>query len=144
MRPIKTYAPNTAVYLAGVQGKLDPAGAVGDGTGTQIYACAVLAQINNGGGSFGSEAQVYGLWVDNQFAGNPAGLSHLVNLTNNGGNLTNLIHAYGNNKITGQFMALETLGGVVVAATGVTTIAKALKVTIDGTQYYLPLCTGTN
>ena len=142
----KTYAPSGVVYLAGVQGKLDPAGAVGDGTGTQIYAAAVLAEINAGAGSFGSETQVYGLWVDNQFAGNPSGLSHLVNITNNGGNITNVFKVYGNNKITGAFMNLETLGStVLVSLSGnASHQTKGLLCVIDGATYYIPLQNAIN
>lgn len=138
----KTLAPAGNTYLAGVQGKLDPAGAIGDGTGGQIYATAVLAQVNNGAGSFGSETQVKALWVDNQFMGTPAGLFHLVDITNNGGGVTNVIHVYGNNALTRVFH-FETMGGAVVDASGVTTIGKALKCKLDGTDYYIPLCTGT-
>jgi len=132
-------------FLAGVQGKLTMAAdsVLGDNASGGIYACAVLAQIQAAvGATFGTDAQVYGLWVDNQVGAALPTLSHLLNLTNNGGAITNLIHGYGNNAVS-YFMTLETMGSAVVAATGVSTISKSLKIKIDGTTYYIPCCTGT-
>jgi len=133
-------------FLAGVQGKLTMAAdsVLGDNASGGIYACAVLAQLQLAAGAiFGTDAQVYGLWVDNQVGAALPTLSHLLNLTNNGGAITNLIHGYGNNAVS-LFMTLETMGAAVVAATGVSTISKALKIKIDGTTYYIPCCTGTS
>ena len=140
-----TVAGGTACYLAGAQGKLDVVGTLGSGAGSAIYACGALAQVSNGGGTFGSEVQVYGLWVDNQRATAGEGSFHLLNITNNGGTIDNVFFVYGNNAIADQVFNLNTMGSAVVAITGnASNQTKALKIKLDGVQWYVPLQSGTS
>jgi hypothetical protein len=132
-------------YLIGVQGKLTmtATSVMGDGNSGGIFAAAGLMQMQiAAGATFGADTNVSGLWVDNQIGAALPAASQLLNLTNNGGAITTVMHVYGNNAVS-FFLTAENLGGACVAATGVTTIGKALKVQIDGTTYYVPLCTGT-
>jgi hypothetical protein len=126
-------------------------GVIGDGNSGGIYACAMLAQIDGQAGTYGADTNLSALWVDNQ-AGSGAGptASQLVNITNNGGAITNFLHFYGNNAVT-NFMAIGTGGTAVVAVTGSTTVKTgALKVIVEGGNaiaagtYYIPLVTALN
>jgi len=133
-------------YVAGVQGKLQISGTLGDNNSGGIYSAAVIAQIATAGGAFGSDAQVYGLWVDNQSGGVALPtLSHMVNITNNGGAVTNFFKLYGNNAVA-QFMNVDTCGGALETTfTGnASKQVRALKVVVDGVQYYLPLQNATS
>lgn len=138
-------AADTQTYLAGVQGKLlvQATGTLGGASGAGVYACAVLAQVDSAAGTYGANCQVYALWVDNQRAAGGEGLFHMVNITNNGGTVDNMVFMYGNNAIADCVFNFNTMGSSVVSASGVTTIAKALKCKVDGTVHYIPLCTGT-
>lgn len=128
-------------YLAGVQGKLAIAGTLGDGNSGGIYACAVLAQMDLTGGAFGADAQVYGLWVDNQAGGaNGPTLSHMVNITNNGGNITNFFKLYGNDKVA-VFIDIDAPGAsVVIGTTSYGSNADGyLLAKVRGDSYKIPL-----
>jgi hypothetical protein len=131
-------------YIAGVQGKLYLAGALGDGNSGGIYSCAVLAQIQTtGAATFGADAQVYGLWVDNQAGGvNLPATSHLVNITNNGGTVTNFFKLYGGNQVS-YLMDIDTVGGINTTISNHTTMTKALKIKLEGATCYIPVMTGT-
>lgn len=134
-------------YLVGVQGKLVINGIMGNNNSGGIYACAVLAQMNiAAAATFGTDAQVYGLWVDNQSTGGtPPATTHMVNITNNGGAVANFFMLYGNNAVT-NFMTLGAMGASLVAVSGSTTVKTgALKVVVAAGQniaagtYYIPL-----
>jgi hypothetical protein len=141
----KTITGTTQTYVAGLQGKLTSEGAIGNNGSGSVYACAVLAQVNAGAGTYGSETQVYALWVDNQRPTAGEGVFYMVNITNNGGAIDHVFHVYGNNNIAGQFFSLETMGSAIVAITGnASHQTKALLVTIDGVQWYLPLQSATS
>ena len=132
-------------YVAGVQGKLTATATsvIGDNNSGGLYVQAGLMQMQiTAGATFGTDVNVSGLWVDNQVGAALPASSQLLNLTNNGGAVTALIHGYGNNAVA-EIFSFDTFGTAIVAATGVTTISKALKIKIDGTTYYIPCCTGT-
>lgn len=134
----------TASYFAGVQGKLDFAGTLGNGGAGSIYAAAVLAQIGTSG-TYGAETQLYGLWVDNQGATGTEALRYLVNITNNGGVVDSVFKVYGNNACV-LFADLETIGGGmgVVGAGTYSTADGYLNIKVNGSAYRIPFFAGTD
>ena len=124
-------------YLIGIQGKLDNKGVIGDNNSGGIYTCAMLAQVS-GAGTFGTDAQLYGLWVDFQSGlGTPPTTTHMVNITNNSGKtIPNGIFMYGGNQVT-NLLHFGTCGGAIGAATSITT-SKFLTIAIDGVTHYVP------
>lgn len=102
-------------YLAGVQGKLDNKGVIGDNNSGGIYACAGLSQVS-GAGTYGTDAQLYGHWIDLQAGmGALPTTTHMLNMTNNSGQtVANGIYLYGGNGVT-NFFNLSTCGGMVGA-----------------------------
>lgn len=120
-------------YVAGVQGKLTINGT----TAGSWYMCAGLFQVQNATtASFGSGAQVYGIWVDNQASGEnwPSGASHMINVTNNGGTLDNFMYFYGNNNVS-YFAQFGACAGAVSDSGAGGSTSKYLKCKIDGVAY---------
>jgi hypothetical protein len=140
----KTTTGTTASYFAGVQGKLDFAGTMGNSGSGSIYATPVLAQVGPLG-TYGSEVQVYGLWVDNQRATNTEGLFYMVNITNNGGTVDSVFKIYGNNA-TLLFADIATIGGGmgVVGAGTYSTADGYLNIKVEGSSYRIPFFAGTD
>ena len=128
-------------YLAGVQGKLTMTSTsiLGNGSSGGIYAASVLAQMQfTAGATFGADVNMSGLWIDNQVGAALPSASQMLNITNNGGSVTTMVHMYGNNAITNVF-SFETMDGSIITAASLTGTIKVLKCLIDGTTYYLPL-----
>jgi hypothetical protein len=129
-------------YLIGVQGKLTLNGVVGDNASGGIYCAAGLFQMQNTGATYGTDAQLYGLWIDNQSgSANGPTLSHMVNVTNNGGTITNFFKLYGGNNVA-QLFDIDTCGGMVAATATTSGTSKKIAIKIDGVQYYLNAYTG--
>lgn len=139
----KTTTGTTAAYLAGVQGKLAVAGTLGNDGAGAIYACAVLAQIGTGG-TYGTETQVYGLWADNQRTDALPTLSHMVNITNNGGTVRDFFHLYGNLAVS-RFLTAENAGAAIVVGAGTYSTADGyLLINVDGSDYRIPFFTAVD
>ena len=131
-------------YITGIQAKLDNKGIIGDNNSGGIYACAGLSQVS-GAGTYGTDAQLYGHWIDFQAGmGALPTTTHMLNMTNNSGQtIANGIFMYGASGEITNVLNLNTMGGSVVTATGVSTISKGIRIKIDSTTYYIPCCTGT-
>lgn len=122
---------SNAGFMAGVQGKI----LINGTTAGSWYMCAGLFQVQNGGSAvFGSGAQLYGIWVDNQVGANWPTTSHMVNITNNGGTITNFFKLYGGNQVSYVF-DFDTCGGCVSDSGSGGSTSKYLKCKIDGVAY---------
>jgi hypothetical protein len=90
------------------------------------------------GAAFGADVNMSGLWIDNQVGAALPTSSQMLNITNNGGAVTTMVHMYGNNAVTNVF-SFETMDGSVNTAASLTGTIKVLTCKIDGVTYYLPL-----
>jgi len=128
----------SGAWCIGVQGKIENAGALVEGT----TSAAVLAQIGNGG-TYGSGAILYGAWIDNQLAATPTSdNTWMLGITNTVADcvFTGMIRAYG---AASYLLDLEpTAGGWTNSTATCSTEGGMIAVLVQGAVRYIQLYTG--
>lgn len=87
-------------------------------------------------------SHVCSAWLDSHQANAVTGSHQLLYMTNNGAaQMDEAIYVYGGDKIT-SLLALDTVSGMVADTATTAGTSKKIKITIDGTVYYINAYTG--
>ena len=149
--PSGSTSGNAADYLYGVQGKF-----IGGGTITDGNLCGLCGQVDASAGTY-TAGVLSGLWVDmgasasasaqSTSFGGASQLIRLTNTTNAGAALTSQIFdIYANSNLFMQIGAPASTVNYFQSTTtscgsgGAVTAAKALAITVNGVNYFIPLC----
>jgi hypothetical protein len=83
-------------------------------------------------------------WIDTHATTKASGGDYMVRVSHNGTvAIDGLTTVYGGGRLPLYLNVEDATPGFVGTQTGVTTVAKNLAISINGTPYYIPLCSGT-
>jgi hypothetical protein len=127
----------------GVQGKLILAGTLNNGSG---FNAGIFGQLDTSASTFahtsGYLAPIMGDFGATAYLATDANANMIVLLNTTSCIIHSAMLFTGNASYAFDLTDLGTTR-FVATQTGLTTLAKSLKVHVNGTDYYIPLCTGT-
>ena len=132
-------------YEYGVQGKLTLAGTLANGSG---FNAGIFGQIDTSNAAFvhtsGYLAPIMGDFGATSIMASDANANMISVLNTTNCIINSALQFIGNAKYAFDLTDLAFGGAHFVATqTGIATLSKSLKVHVDGTDFYIPLCTGT-